>query len=112
MPEKKGYKVITCETCGKEIARFRRSAYPKNHVPKEKILQAIRRHYKKKHPQKFKQFAKKAVATKRKKGIVNKKGGKKVTKKKGKKGKKWGKIGAPHSEKRKRHMAKIRRKKK
>lgn len=38
-------------------------------------------------------------------------GGKVGRRKKGKKkGKKWGSIGAPHSAKRKRHMAKIRRK--
>lgn len=67
MPKKKGYKIITCETCGKEIAKFRRSAYPNRHVPKAKIMHAIRHHYKDKHPKKFKQFAKKAVATKKKK---------------------------------------------
>ena len=66
MPEKKGYKEIHCETCKKLIKRFRRSAYPRGHVPKEKIMDAIRHHYKKKHPRKFKQFAKKAVATKKK----------------------------------------------
>ena len=39
------------------------------------------------------------------------KGGSKMGKKKKKKGKKWGKIGAPHSAKRKRHLARIRKKK-
>lgn len=37
-------------------------------------------------------------------------GGNVGKKKRGKKKKKWGSIGAPHSAKRKRHMAKIRRK--
>lgn len=40
------------------------------------------------------------------------KGGKTITRrKKGKKKKKWGKIGAPHSEKRKKYLARIRKKK-
>lgn len=42
--------------------------------------------------------------------ILNEEGGGKVGKRKKKTSKKWGKIGAPHSEKRKRHMARIRRK--
>ena len=60
------YKVIRCKTCGKVIKRFDRTKYTNKHVPKEKILDAIRDHYKKHHPRKFKQFAKKAVKTKRK----------------------------------------------
>ena len=46
------------------------------------------------------------------KRILKQEGGKKVGKKKGKKKKKWGKIGAPHSAKRKRHLARIRKKRK
>lgn len=42
------------------------------------------------------------------KRILKEEGGKKVGRKR--KGKKWGKIGAPHSAKRKRHMARIRKK--
>lgn len=109
MSTQKRYKIIHCETCGKVIARFDRTKYPKRHVPKEKILEKIRKHYKKHHPRKFKQFQKKALKTKREKGLINKKGGRKMTGKR-KKAKKWGKIGAPHSAKRKRWLAKIRRK--
>lgn len=42
--------------------------------------------------------------------IMVMKGGKKMGRKKKRKGKKWGKIGAPHSAKRKAHMRKIRKK--
>ena len=101
MPKKTGYKEIRCKTCGELIARFRRSAYPRGHVPKEKILSATRRHYKKKHPRKFRESIKKGVKArmgKRKKG------------KKKRKGKKWGKIGAPKSKKRKAWLKKIRKK--
>lgn len=87
-PQKKGYKEIECTVCKKVIHRFRRSAYPRGHVPKEKIMDAIRHHYQKKHPKKFAKFAEKAVKTKRKKGIINKKGSKKPKKPKGK-GWKW-----------------------
>lgn len=67
----KGFKEIYCQTCGNLIKRFRRSAYPRGHVPKELILRAIRRHYKEKHPRKFKEFAKKAVRTKIERGILD-----------------------------------------
>lgn len=101
MPEKTGYKEINCKTCGKLIARFRRSAYPSGHVPKEKILGATRKHYKAKHPRKFKKSIRKGVKARM---------GKKGKKKKKRKGKKWGKIGAPHSKKRKAWLKKIRKK--
>lgn len=71
MPKKKKLakmKVIHCQVRGCGWTRsFRRSAYPDNHVPKEKILSAIRNHYKKKHPAKFRQMYKKAAKTRRKK---------------------------------------------
>jgi len=99
------YKIITCETCGKTIHRFDRTKYPKMHVPKEKILSAIRRHYKKHHPKKFRAFIKKG-AEKRKR--IYKRGKKAMGKRR--KRRKWGKIGAPKSAKRRRWLAKIRRK--
>jgi len=52
------YKVIHCETCGKIIARFDRKKYSW-HVPKDVILKATRRHYKKHHPKKFASWYKK-----------------------------------------------------
>jgi hypothetical protein len=66
------FKVIRCKTCGKIIRRFDRYKYPRHHVPKDVILSAIRRHYKRHHPKKFKGFQKKALITKRKKGIIDK----------------------------------------
>jgi len=60
-------KVIRCRTCGKVILRYKKPRYSK-----EEILSAIRRHYKKHHPRRFKQFIKKALRTKRKRGIINK----------------------------------------
>jgi len=48
-----------CRTCGKLIKR--------RNATKEDVLSAVRRHYKKHHPKKFRQFAKKAVATKKRK---------------------------------------------
>lgn len=71
MPRMTGYKEVTCRTCGELIKRFRRSAYPRGHVPKSLILKAIRRHYKEAHPRKFKEFAKKAVKTKKARGILD-----------------------------------------
>ena len=103
MPKKTGYKEIKCKTCGKLIARFRRSAYPSGHVPKEKILSATRKHYKEKHPRKFKESVKKGVETRMGKG-------KKKKKRKRKPKEKWGKIGAPNSDKRKKWMKKMRNK--
>lgn len=67
----KGLKEIYCRTCGELIKRFRRSAYPRRHVPKELILKAIRRHYKERHPKRFKEFSKKAVRTKIERGILD-----------------------------------------
>jgi hypothetical protein len=51
-------KVIRCKTCNKVILRV------KGHAGKDKIMSAIRHHYMKSHPQKFKRFSKKASVTK------------------------------------------------
>jgi phage FluMu protein Com len=67
------YKIIRCRTCGKIIRKFDRYKYPRHHVPKEDILAAIRRHYKRNHPRKFREFVEKALRTKRKKGLIDKK---------------------------------------
>lgn len=64
------FKIIHCRTCGKTIRRFDRSKYKGYHVPQDEILAAIRRHYKRNHPKRFKQFAKKAVKTKKEKGLI------------------------------------------
>jgi len=64
MPKSKA-RIIRCKTCGKVI--LGRKPYRK---PKELILRAIRRHYKKHHPAKFREFIKKALRTKREKGII------------------------------------------
>lgn len=66
MPKAKA-RIIRCRTCGRVI--LGKKPYRKS---KEMILKAIRRHYKKYHPRKFKGFIKKALHTKRKKGIINK----------------------------------------
>lgn len=57
------YKIIKCRVrgCGKIIRRFDRTRYPGHHVPAERILSAIRRHYKKLHPAKFREMIKKGV---------------------------------------------------
>jgi hypothetical protein len=47
------YKVIHCKTCGKVIKRFDRTRFKNRHIPKEKILEAVRKHYKTKHPEKW-----------------------------------------------------------
>lgn len=62
------YKKITCKTCGKTIRRFDRYKYPGHHVPASDILSAIRRHYKRHHPGKFKESVRKGVRTRRKRG--------------------------------------------
>ncbi|MEM5867235.1 MAG: hypothetical protein QXG39_04880 [Candidatus Aenigmatarchaeota archaeon] len=61
------YTIIRCRTCGKVITRY------KGHKGLEHRMKMIRRHYKKHHPAKFREFIKKALETKRKKGIINKK---------------------------------------
>ena len=88
------WKEIRCRTCGGLIRRFDRSRYA-GHVPAEVILAATRKHYKEHHPGKFRASIKKGVKTR-------------MTEKKTK-GKKWGKIGAPHSAKRKKWLAHLRR---
>lgn len=59
---------VRCKTCNGIIASYRGSR------TKEWKLSKIRRHYKKNHPERFKQFAKKAVRTKKEKGIIKKSG--------------------------------------
>jgi hypothetical protein len=46
-----------CKTCGKLILRRDHS--------KEEVLSAIRRHYKRQHPRKFREMIKKAVRTRK-----------------------------------------------
>lgn len=79
MPKEKvaRFKKIVCRTCKKTIRRFDRSKYKGYKISKADILAAIRRHYKRHHKGKFKEFQKKALKTKRKKGIINKKRGRK-----------------------------------
>lgn len=60
------YKEIHCRTCGKLIRRFDRRKY-QGHVPPDMILDAIRKHYKKHHPGKFRANIKKGVQTRKKK---------------------------------------------
>lgn len=117
----KRYKIIKCRTCKATIRKFDREKYPQKRIPKEAILKAVRGHYKKKHPRKFKKSTEKALETKRKKGLINKKkGGKKKMVRKMRTNKrlgsrirkKWGKVGAPKSAKRKRWLKKIRKKRK
>lgn len=78
-------KTIHCSLCGKAI---KGDNFPER-------MAKLRRHRKKEHPKAHRKSVKKGVKTRM---------GKK------RKGKKWGRIGAPHSAKRKRHMAKIRKK--
>ena len=59
---------VRCRTCGKIIVRY------KGHLGKATRLKKIRRHYKKYHPKRFKQFSRKAIATKKRKGIIKKSG--------------------------------------
>ena len=62
------YKIIHYTTCegNKVIARFDRSRYPNWHVPADIIMARIRRHYKKHHPEEFKEMTKKGVRTRAK----------------------------------------------
>jgi len=50
------YKKIKCRTCGKVIKTFDREKYPDYHVPPEDIMEAIRHHYKKHHPGRFRRM--------------------------------------------------------
>lgn len=95
-------KTIHCKICGKAIRGTTFGARMKK----------LRRHRKKAHPTAHKRSIRKALRTKRERGIINKGGGSvgRKKKKKKKQQKKWGKIGAPHSAKRKRHLARIRKK--
>lgn len=81
----------TCKICGR--------TYKHRNATKREVLNAWWKHMKKFHPKKY--AAKKKAAVKK---MLKSKGVKKT-------GKKWGKIGAPHSAKRKRHLARIRKKK-
>lgn len=83
---------FTCSVCGARC--------PKEYLAEGRFkdrMAWLRRHRKRKHPTAHAKSVKKAVETKSKGGKVKKR-----------KGKKWGKIGAPHSAKRKKHLARIR----
>ncbi len=58
------WKVIRCRTCGKVIQKFDRTKY-NWHVPAGVILAAIRRHYKRNHPKKFRTMVRKATHTRK-----------------------------------------------
>lgn len=90
MPKNKvpRFKIIHCRHSshpGKVIARFDRSKYPGYSVPASEILAKIRSHYKKHHPRTFKKQIKKALKTKRERGIINKHRKRKTKKRKRKK---------------------------
>ena len=88
--------------------------------PPKKWFDKMKRKVKKQYPTYSQKRINKIVAgiwydykSSTRKRILKQEGGKKVgrkRRKKKKKGKKWGKIGAPHSAKRKRHLARIRKK--
>lgn len=60
--------VIRCRTCGKVIRRYKGS------MSKEEKLSSIRHHYKKHHPKRFRKSIRKAIKTKKAKGIIKKSG--------------------------------------
>ena len=77
MPQDKlpRFKIVRCRhaTHGKEgkvIARFDRQKYH-GHVPKEVILERIRRHYQKDHPKAFKGIQQKIQKTKKKHKVAD-----------------------------------------
>ena len=86
--------------------------------PPKKWFDKMKRKVKKQYPTYSQKRINKIVAgiwydykASTRKRILKQEGGGKVgRRKKKRKGKKWGKIGAPHSAKRKRHLARIRRK--
>ena len=47
------YKKVRCRTCGKLIKTFDRDKYAGWHVPREDIMEVIRKHYQRRHPRKF-----------------------------------------------------------
>lgn len=62
------YKTIRCTQPQRHvIARFDRKKYKGGHVPVGDIFAAIRRHYKRHHPAKFKQMVRKAKYARKKK---------------------------------------------
>ena len=88
----------TCKICGR--------IYKHRNATKREVLNAWWKHMKRFHPKKYREKKKKATRKMlRTKGV-----GSTTKRKKKRKGKKWGKIGAPHSAKRKRHLARIRKK--
>ncbi|MGP3705239.1 MAG: hypothetical protein ACKD6O_08125 [Candidatus Bathyarchaeota archaeon] len=58
--------VLRCRTCGRVITRY------KGHIGKAERLRRIRRHYKRYHPKLFKEIIRKALRTKRKRGLIDK----------------------------------------
>ena len=99
-------KSFNCSVCGAHC--------PKKYLAEgqfEKRMAWLRRHRKRKHPRLHKKSTRKMLRTKKRKGLIKKGGylmGRK--RKKCRKGKKWGKIGAPKSAKRRAFLAKVRRK--
>lgn len=59
------WKVIRCRTCGKVIQKFDKEKYHGD-VPADLIFRAIRQHYKKHHPGKFKESIRKGVQSRKK----------------------------------------------
>lgn len=95
-------KSFNCSVCG--------ARSPKKYLAEgqfQKRMSWLRRHRKRKHPRLHKKSTRKMLRTKKRKGLI-KKGGYLM----GRKGKKWGKIGAPKSAKRRKFLAKIRKKRK
>jgi len=64
--KKSEYTVRRCRVCGRIIHRY------KGHKGFEEVMSDIRRHYKKYHPRKFREMIRKALQTKRERGIINK----------------------------------------
>jgi len=101
-------KSFKCSVCG--------ASSPKKYLAEgqfEKRMAWLRRHRKRKHPRLHKKATAKMLRTKKSRGLI-KKGGNLMARKRRKstKGKKWGKIGAPKSAKRKTFLAKVRKKRK
>jgi len=85
----------TCSICGK--------VYKHRNATKREVLNAWWKHIKRFHPKLYREKKEKATRKMLKTKGVNPMGKKK-------RGKKWGKIGAPHSAKRKRYLARVRKK--
>jgi len=60
---------FVCKTCHKKV--YYSDGYEKRNALQPKRLIAVRRHYKKKHPGKFRAFIKKGVRARRRKSTSN-----------------------------------------